>query len=89
MQWPPRTLGGKVVPCDVTGYLFSLDMFTQHRYAVEQFAFATIVSFLWIQTFASLEGYETVQVLLVSIRDMLQALGGFSLILTVCARRVR
>ena len=50
---------------------------------MEQFAFATVVSFLWIQTFASLEGYETVQVLLVSIRDMLQALGGFSLILTV------
>eukprot|EP00750_Incisomonas_marina_P024728 INCI5141.10.p1 GENE.INCI5141.10~~INCI5141.10.p1 ORF type:complete len:1648 (+),score=240.54 INCI5141.10:1719-6662(+) len=55
----------------------------EQGYAVEQFAFATVVSFLWIQTFASLEGYETVQVLLVSIRDMLQALGGFSLILTV------
>lgn len=41
------------------------------------------VSVLWLHTFMSLESYETIQVLLVAIQDMLQALGGFSLILTL------
>jgi len=55
----------------------------QQGYIMEQFAFGVNISLLWLQTFSCLEGYETVQILLVSIRDMLKALGGFSLILVV------
>ena len=38
---------------------------------------------MWLQAFSYLESYETVQVLLVAIQDMLRALGGFSLILLI------